>query len=103
MKHISNTIFATDHGKEKYDTTLKELGIKDNDKLEKEVMDMGYFADAIEERGMIQGRIQGMDTESERSVKLFTLLRDQGKKDELEKAIFDVEFRKKLYDLYDVK
>ncbi len=71
---------------------------------------VGSFADAIERRalnigidqGYAKGIDQGMDNESQRSVKLFTMLRDQGKKDELEKAVFDPEYKKQLYRTYGI-
>ena len=66
---------------------------------------VGSFADAIERRalnkgidqGIAQGIIQGMNNESRLFAKLYKVLNDQGKKDELEKAVFDHEYKKQLY------
>ena len=79
---------------------------------------VGSFADAIERRalnigidqgyakgidqGIAQGITQGMDNESRLFAKLYKVLNDQGKKDELEKAVFDPEYKKQLYRLYNI-
>ena len=71
---------------------------------------VGSFADAIERRalnkgidqGIAQGIIQGMNNESRLFAKLYKVLNDQGKKDELEKAVFDPEYKKQLYRLYNI-
>ena len=75
---------------------------------------VGSFADAIERRalnkgidqgyakGIDQGIAQGMDNESRLFAKLYKVLNNQGKKDELEKAVFDPEYKKQLYRLYNI-
>ena len=63
---------------------------------------VGSFADAIERRALNKGIDQVMDNESRLFAKLYKVLNDQGKKDELEKAVFDPEYKKQLYRLYNI-
>ena len=95
---LLRTIVDGQMGAEDKIERLKELGIREDRKIEEEVRDRGSFADAIERRALDKG----MDNESQRSVRLFTMLRDEGKKDELEKAVFDPEYKKQLYRLYNI-
>ena len=122
VMELLRTIVDGQMGAEDKIERLKELGIREDRKIEEEVRNMGSFADAIERRaldkgfnrgldqgyakgidqGIAQGITQGMDNESRLFAKLYKVLNDQGKKDELEKAVFDPEYKKQLYRLYNI-
>ena len=89
-----------------YDIVFSALGIREDQKIEEEVRDMGSFADAIERRALDQGYAkgidQGMDNEKESTTRLFRFLKDNGKTEELEQAMFDSDQRERLYRLYNI-
>ena len=122
VMELLRTIVDGQMGAEDKIERLKELGIREDQKIEEEVRDMGSFADAIERRaldkgfnrgldqgytkgidqGIAQGITQGMDNEKERTTRLFRFLKDSGKTEELEQAMFDSDQRERLYRLYNI-
>ncbi len=122
VMELLRTIVDGQMGAEDKIERLKELGIREDRKIEEEVRDMGSFADAIERRaldkgfnrgldqgyakgidqGIAQGITQGMDNEKERTTRLFRFLKDSGKTEELEQAMFDSDQRERLYRLYNI-
>ncbi len=106
VMELLRTIVDGQMGAEDKIERLKELGIREDQKIEEEVRDMGSFADAIERRalnkGIDQGIAQGMDSEKERTTRLFRFLKDSGKTEELEQAMFDSDQRERLYRLYNI-
>ena len=59
---------------------------------------VGSFADAIERRALNKG----IDNEKEHTTRLFRFLKDSGKTEELEQAMFDSDQRERLYRLYNI-
>lgn len=55
---------------------------------------------AIKTEGRVEGRIEGEKTATDKILSLFAKLRSAGKNDELDKAISDREYLKKLMDEY---
>ena len=122
VMELLRTIVDGQMGAEDKIERLKELGIREDRKIEEEVRDMGSFADAIErkaldkgfnrgldqgyakgiDQGIAQGITQGMDNEKERTTRLFRFLKDNGKTEELEQAMFDSDQRERLYRLYNI-
>ena len=106
VMELLRTIVDGQMGAEDKIERLKELGIREDQKIEEEVRDMGSFADAIERRalnkGIDQGIAKGMDNEKERTTRLFRFLKDSGKTEELEQAMLDSDQRERLYRLYNI-